>query len=117
MSKHPNATAATINHHLQAFFRASVDGVVEDYAEEAIFVTGSGPLRGRGEIRGFFKAFIETLPPGFMEVFKVRKLEFVDEVGYLVWEAAPWVQFATDTFIVRDGRIVAQTFAAHPPVW
>jgi hypothetical protein len=29
-----------------------------------------------------------------------------------VWKADPFIPLATDTFVIRDGKIVAQTFAA-----
>jgi hypothetical protein len=114
MSSDPGKTEATVNNHLQAFFRKSVDDVVQDYAKDSVLIVSSGPLRGLSEIRSFFKTFIETMPAGFLEAFKMRSQEFVGEIGYIVWDASPWVQFATDTFVVRDGKIMMQTFAAHP---
>ena len=112
MSTHQ--TEATLGNHLRAFFHKSIDGVVADYAEDSVLIIQAGPLRGIAEIRSFFVHFIETLPAGFLEAFKMQKQEFVGEIGYIVWEAAPWVQFATDTFVVRDGKIRFQTFAAYP---
>jgi hypothetical protein len=120
MSSHPGtseSTKATVDNHLQAFFRKSVDGVVQDYAKDSILITSDGPIRGLSEIRNFFKTFIETMPAGFLEAFKMQRQEFVGEIGYIVWDVSPWVHFATDTFVVRDGKIVMQTFAAHPPSW
>jgi ketosteroid isomerase-like protein len=106
-------TEQTLKHHLDAFFRKSIDGVVADYAEDAVFLIQAGPLRGVAEIRQFFTRFIDTLPAGFLEAFRMHTQEFDGELGYIVWDALPWVEFATDTFVVRDGRIRFQTFAAH----
>lgn len=117
MSANPSKTEATVGNHLQAFFRKSIDGVVQDYAEESVLIVPSGPLRGLSEIRKFFTMFIETMPAGFLEAFEMHRQEFVGEVGYIVWQSSPWVQFATDTFVVRNGKIMMQTFAAHPPSW
>ena len=114
MSTNQSQTEATLTRHLQAFAKSSVDGVMQDYVEESVLVVPDGPLRGLGDIRGVFTTFIETLPAGFLEAFKVRKLEVVGELGYLVWEASPWVLLGTDTFFVRNGRITMQTFASHP---
>ena len=108
-------TEATLENHLHAFFNKSIDGVVADYAEDSVLIIQAGPLRGIAEIRAFFAHFIETLPAGFLAAFRMQKQEFVGEMGYIVWDAAPWVQFATDTFVVRDGKIRLQTFAAYPP--
>jgi hypothetical protein len=79
-----------------------------------VFIVQAGPLRGVAEIRTFFARFIETMPAGFLEAFKMQKQEFDGELGYIVWNAAPWVEFATDSFVVRDGKIRLQTFAAFP---
>jgi ketosteroid isomerase-like protein len=116
MSANPSKAEATVDNHLQAFFRKNVDGVVKDYAEESVLIIPSGPLRGLDEIRKFFTTFIDTMPAGFLEAFRMRRQEFVGEVGYIVWDARPWVQLGTDTFVVRNGKIMIQTFAANPPL-
>ena len=117
MSPDQSYTEATLTRHLQAFASSSVDGVMQDYSEESVFVVPDGPLRGLREIRNFFAAFIETMPAGFLQAFKIHKLEIVGELGYLLWEASPWVLLGTDTFLVRNKQIVMQTFAAHPLSW
>ena len=114
MSANQSQTEATLARHLQAFASSSVDSVMQDYAEESVLVIPDGPLHGLSEIRRFFTTFIETLPVGFLEAFKIHKLEIVGELGYLVWEASPWVLLGTDTFLVRNEQIAMQTFAAHP---
>lgn len=116
MSSKSNKTQAVVTNHLGAFFKASIDGVVQDYAADSVLIVRDGPLRGQ-EIRGFFSNFIGTMPAGFLEAFKMHRQEFVGEVGYIVWEALPWVSLGTDTFVVRDGKIVIQTFACHPVSW
>ena len=114
MSENQSQTGATLSRHLQAFASRSVDAVMQDYTEESVFVIPDGPLHGLGEIRNFFSTFIDTLPAGFLEAFKIQKLEVVGELGYLLWEASPWVLLGTDTFFVRNKHIMLQTFAAHP---
>ncbi len=44
----------------------------------------------------------------------LRRQEAIGDVAYIVWEARPWFGFATDTFVVRDGKILFQTFSAAP---
>ena len=116
MSANRNVVEAVLGNHLQAFFRKSVDGVVEDYAEDSILIVPDGALHGRADIRKFFSAFIGGLPAGFLDSFKIRRQEITGDVGYIVWEAAPWVRLGTDTLLVRDGKIRMQTFAAYPAV-
>ena len=117
MAPEQSQTEATLTRHLQAFASRSVDAVMQDYSEESVFVIPDGPLHGLGEIRKFFTTFIETLPAGFLEAFKIRKLDIAGELGYLLWEASPWVLLGTDTFFVRNKQILMQTFAAHPLSW
>jgi hypothetical protein len=37
----------------------------------------------------------------------------VGELAYILWRAEPWVPFATDTFVVRNGKILVQTVTAR----
>ena len=118
MSTYPGTTQSAIDGHLQAFFRKSVDLVLRDYAEEAVLILPDRTLHGLGDIRRFFDAFIGALPAGFLESFRLHRQEFAGELGYIAWEASPWVRLGTDTFLVRSGKIVMQTFAAYPaPAW
>ena len=40
-------------------------------------------------------------------------LEVVGEIGYLMWDARPFIMLGTDTFLIRDGKIAVQTYASH----
>jgi len=73
-------------------------------------------IRGREAIRRFFAQLIGSLPAGFLESFKVHRQELAGDLGYIVWEASPWVRLGTDTFLVKSGKIMMQTFAAYPPM-
>jgi len=114
MSANQRNTESTVSNHLQAFFHKDVDGIVQDYIKESVLILPTGPLQGPSEIRKFFAGLIETMPSGFLEAFKLHKKVFLGEIGYIVWEARPWVQLATDTFFIRDGKIATQTFASYP---
>lgn len=117
MASQHNSVQKTLTNHLQGFLEGSIDAVLRDYAPDAILITREGPLRGVGEIRAFFTRFIGGLPPGFLQAFKLQRQEFIADVGYIVWEALPWACLGTDSFLVRDGKIVLQTFAAYPESW
>jgi hypothetical protein len=41
---------------------------------------------------------------------KVNREELVGDHAYLLWERQPIISRATDTFVVRDGKILFQTF-------
>ena len=108
----PNDTQAVLQHHLQSAGE-SVDAVMADYLEESILIAPEATYRGTAEIRSFFIELLEGSTRGFLNTFKMKRLEVIGELAYMVWEAKPWFPFATDTILVREGKIVLQTFAAH----
>lgn len=96
-------------HHLGAFTEG-LDALVSDYSEDSqIFLTDQ-TITGLDGIRAFFDAFLKGIQPGFWEAFKIVRQEVNGEVAYLVWEAPPFVAQATDTLLIRDGKIHVQTF-------
>ena len=98
--------------HLRAA-RDGVDAVMRDYADESVLVTPQATYRGSSAIRQFFDGFFKELPAGFFDAFKLNRQEVVGENGYILWQSHPWVPLATDTFVIRDGKIRFQTFAAY----
>ena len=106
------STQQVLEHHLQAFGEG-IESVVSDYDEHSFIITQQGTYRGLIEIRAFVSAFVAGMPNGFGEAFKLTKMEVIDEVAYLAWEANPWSPMGTDTFVVRDGKIRCQTFAMY----
>ncbi|MEK6423083.1 MAG: nuclear transport factor 2 family protein [Burkholderia gladioli] len=105
------ATTKVFDHHLGAFAQG-LDELMKDYDDRSVIVTPDQSCLGTGEIRGFFKAFLDNAKPAFWEAFKVTSKRTEGEIAYLVWEARPFVSMATDTLLVRDGKILVQTFTA-----
>jgi ketosteroid isomerase-like protein len=108
------STQATIEHHLQAISQG-VDAIMSDYTEQSVLFTQQGRLQGLGPIRGFFEAFLASSPPELLAAFTILRMDVQGEAAYLVWKAEPFIPLATDTFVVRDGRILVQTFTALSP--
>lgn len=106
------ATAAILNHHLEAF-REGVDALLEDYTEDSVLMTPGANYEGLTEIRVFFTAFLDSLPEGLFDAFKISRQEVLGNVAYVVWQAKPWIPLGTDTLIIKGGKIALQTFAAH----
>lgn len=106
------STRAVLEHHLRAFYEG-IDPLMDDFTADSVIITHDATYRGLKEIRAFFTALIEGLPEGFDEAVKVRRQEIAGEVAYLLWDAKPWFPFCTDTFLVRNGKILYQTFAAY----
>ena len=103
-----------LTHHLRCFGKADLPGIMADYAADARIFTPDGIVRGSEAIRGFFaKVFEDHVKPGLD--FHMIRQEVDGDTAYIVWRAdtpASRIELATDTFIVKDGRIVTQTFAA-----
>jgi ketosteroid isomerase-like protein len=106
------STKDVINHHLKAFGERDLNGVLADYAPGVVFFTQNGPLRGVDAIRPLFQAMIaEFDKPG--ATFTVKQQSVEGGHGYIVWSAETAdnvYELGTDTFVVRDGKIVAQSF-------
>ncbi len=108
-------TQTTIAHHLEAVMSGDLDVIMSDYTEESILFTPEGPVRGLRQLRSFMEAFISNMPPGMVEAWEMVRQDAEGEVEYILWKAGPFVPLGTDTFIVRDGKIITQTFAAYMP--
>jgi ketosteroid isomerase-like protein len=109
-----SGTKEILDRHLKAFLACDVDGVLSDYGNEIVFFTAQGPLTGVGEVRALFETLIaEFRKPG--ATFNMQHY-FVDgDYGFIIWNAETAdnvYEMATDTFVVRNGTIVAQSFAA-----
>jgi ketosteroid isomerase-like protein len=107
-------TSEVLDHHLKSFAEYDVDGAVADYASDAVLFVPSGPLKGPEAIRTLFEVLIaEFAKPGSSFTMQLRSVE--GDHAYILWTAETEdnsYEFATDTFVVRNGKIVAQSFAA-----
>lgn len=86
-----------------------------DYTEASILFTPEGPLKGRAAIRSFFERFLASSPPELIEALSVLRKDVDGEFAYIVWKAEPFIPLATDTFLIRDEKILMQSFAALAP--
>ena len=107
------STKEVLDHHLKCFGEGDLKGILSDYAPDAIMFTPDGPLRGADAMRPLFQAMIaEFGKPGAVVSMKQQSVD--GEYAYILWtaETADNVyELGTDTLVVRDGKIVAQSFA------
>ena len=107
-------TSDIVNQHLQSFAAKSLDGVLADYSPDAVLFIPGGPLRGTAAIKPFFEALIaEFSKPG--ATFSMGQQHVEGDYAYILWNAQTAdnaYESATDMFVVRNGKIVAQSFAA-----
>jgi ketosteroid isomerase-like protein len=109
-------TEQTLRHHLQAFGAGDVEAIMADYTEDAVLISPDGTLRGHAQIRALFEQMFATMFPPDSTALNLVKQVVEGDIAYILWSArsahyqAPW---GTDTFVMRDGKIVAQTLAAQ----
>jgi ketosteroid isomerase-like protein len=107
-------TGDVLDQHLKCFGENDLDGVVADYSPDAVLFVPDRSLKGLDAIKPFFQAFFaEFAKPGAS--FSMRQRYVEGDYAYILWSAETAdnsYEAATDTFVVRDGKIVAQSFAA-----
>ena len=108
------STSEVLDRHLKSFAEYDIDGILADYAADAVLFAPGGPLKGPDAIKPLFEALIaEFAKPG--SSFTMQLCSIDGDHAYILWTAETadnWYEFATDTFVVRNGKIVAQSFAA-----
>jgi ketosteroid isomerase-like protein len=108
------STKDILDNHLSAFFKRDLHGVLSDYAPDAVMFTHNGTLKGVDGIRPLFQALFAEFGKG-KPTFNMQLQTIDGDYGYIVWTAETEdnaYEMATDTFVVHDGKIVAQSFTA-----
>ncbi len=99
--------------HLGAIASRDVDQIMRDYTDESVLITPEHTFRGLEQVRAFFTAALNIFTPEVLGMFNISKQEIAGEIAYLFWSSGPSVPFATDTFLIRDGKIAVQTFTGQ----
>ena len=109
------ATKEVPDHHLAAFGAGDVDEMLKDYTDDSILMTANGVVRGRDALRETFTGLFSGLfAPGTYE-FTMDAVQVEGDVAFIAWHAtcaSADIPLGSDTFVVRDGKILSQTFAA-----
>ena len=106
-------TKEVLDHHWEAFKANDLEETMKDYTDESVLITPQATYRGLDEIRNNFVNAFKAFPKDSTD-FTLDKSIVVNDVGYILWKSkTPTfnLTYATDTFIIRDGKIVRQTFA------
>lgn len=106
-------TIELLQRHIRSFLAYDLEGILSDYAPDAVFFTPVATLRGREAIRGFFTALLaEFSKPGASFALGQQRVEA--DHAYILWTARTAdndYEYATDTFFIRNGKIEVQSFA------
>ena len=95
-------------HHADVLVKGDIDGIVSDYADDALFITPAGVRHGKAGIREAFEELLGVVPNAEWDV---PVQQFVDDLLFIEWTAksASASAAGVDTFVFRDGLIRAQT--------
>lgn len=96
-------------HHAEALIAGDLDGIVADYADDAVFITPAGTRHGKDGVREGFVQLLSDVPSAEWEV---PTTIFEGDVLFIEWKAVAdkvKVEDGIDTFVFGDGLIRAQT--------
>jgi ketosteroid isomerase-like protein len=96
-------------HHAQALGGGDLEGIVADYADDAVFISPAGSKYGKDGIRAAFTQLLADVPEAAWEL---KTQIYEGDVLFLEWAAvaaATRVDDGIDTFVFRDGQIQVQT--------
>lgn len=108
-------TKEIFEHHGKAFWEGDLEAVMADYAEESILITPDGTYAGTTEIRNFFQGALKNFPKD-STTSQTIKTVIKNDVAYVIWNCKTpkfELSYATDSFIIQNGKIIRQTFAGH----
>jgi hypothetical protein len=96
-------------HHATALVAGDLEGIVSDYADDALIITPGGVLRGKDGVREAVTSLLGELPDAD---WAVPTQVFEDDILFIEWSAVSEksrVRDGVDTFVFRDGLIRVQT--------
>jgi ketosteroid isomerase-like protein len=96
-------------HHAQALGAGDLDGIVADYADDAVVITPAGVSRGPAGVRAVFVQLLADVPSA---AWDLKTVTYEGDVLFLEWAATAAqtrVEDGIDTFVFRDGLIRVQT--------
>jgi len=114
MNRESSHTEAVLRRHLQAFLeQRGVDAILADCADDACLIakrnrTAEGSRSATSSTRS--SADFRPRPSASSPC---GACAYRDDVAYITWSAGRELPLGIDTFVVRDGRIVLQTFAMY----
>jgi len=96
-------------HHAEVLIAGDLEGIVSDYADDAVFITPAGVLQGKDGVREGFTKLLADVPSADWDV---PTQIFEGDVLFIEWTAdseKTRVEDGIDTFVFRDGLIRVQT--------
>jgi ketosteroid isomerase-like protein len=117
-----NGTAATreaIGRRLEVVKRmfageASYDEVLEFHAEDFVWLSPAGAVQGHAAARDHQEQRMRMLPEGALDDLSIRQIVVHGDFAFTRYRTR-LVPFGTDSYVVRDGKVVFQSNAFYLP--
>jgi hypothetical protein len=106
-------TKEVLDRHFEAFFGNDIDAIMADYADDVVFVGSTDTYTGKAAVKALFENVFKVIPKD-STTHEIVKTVTKSDIAYIIWKGkGPKVEFAfaTDTFIIQNGKIIRQTFA------
>jgi ketosteroid isomerase-like protein len=101
--------------HFKAFRENDLDAIMADYADEAVLITPDTTYVGSAAIRKGFEGAFQMFPKD-STTYQVVKTVIKNDLAYVIWNSKSpklALTYATDSFVIQDGKIIRQTYAGH----
>jgi ketosteroid isomerase-like protein len=111
----PMTPEQIVAHHNAATESGDLDGLVSDYARDAVVISPAGPIEGIDAIRKTYADLLSARVVG--TTFELQQKIFTKDVAYVTWvqnAGKPDEARGADTFVIREGKIALQTVAVVP---
>ena len=115
MSMSKEEIEAVMWDHIKAVGSGDMDKILSHYTDESLIISPDGTFKGLDNLPPFFTSWIEQVTPEMGKAFNITHQHIRDDVAYIVWNMGDAVPFATDTYVMRDDKIMIQTFAPYIP--
>jgi ketosteroid isomerase-like protein len=105
----PRSPQEVFQHHAEALGAGDLDAIVEDYTDDAVFITPQGVLRGKDGVRRGFEKLLGDVPSAKWDV---PTQIYEGDVLFIEWSAVSERTQAldgVDTFVFAGDGIRVQT--------
>lgn len=107
-------TREVLDRHFKAFVENDMEIMMSDYADDAVLILPDTLYTGKEQIKSSFINAFKMFPKEGTSLVMDKKT-INNNIAYIIWhgKSPDWeVSFGTDTFVIEDGKIQRQTFAA-----
>jgi hypothetical protein len=110
MRQKHRTTREVLDDHLALRLSGDLETDIQrNYAPDVVLISLTGVRRGHQGVRDQAAELLDVMRGG---EYRYRKVLVADDYGYLEWDAESdkgRISKGSDSYVVRDGRLVAQT--------